>query len=240
MSPPTDAASTHDRRWAVLWVMNLSLVIVVAGNSSLNVALPSIVRELDAVSLGVEEGDAIGVVGRNGDGKTTLLQVLTGSRPPDSGRATQTSGLSVGYLQQADEFAAGDTVLIVHSGSRGLGQRILRAHTETHGAGPAADPEAYLAAHDDAVRWGHLNRRIMAERVADLFEKRRKQLESAFDKTDLAKRGWTFADITQYLYASVQRGAREMLEERGALVQREKHSNGVEWVFWAEEAGSNK
>jgi len=50
MTPPTDAASTHDRRWAVLWVMNLSLVIVVAGNSSLNVALPTIVRELDATS----------------------------------------------------------------------------------------------------------------------------------------------------------------------------------------------
>jgi DNA-binding transcriptional ArsR family regulator len=80
----------------------------------------------------------------------------------------------------------------------------------------------------------------MAERVADLFGKRRKQLESAFDKTDLAKRGWTFADITQYLYATVQRGAREMLEERGVLRQREKHNNGAEWVFWAEEAGSNK
>ena len=35
---------------------------------------------LDAVSLGVDEGDAIGVVGRNGDGKSTLLQVLTGTR----------------------------------------------------------------------------------------------------------------------------------------------------------------
>jgi release factor H-coupled RctB family protein len=64
-------------------------------------------------------------------------------------------------------LAAGDTVLIVHSGSRGLGQRILREHTEEHGAGPAADPAAYLAAHDEAVRWGHLNRRVMAERVAD-------------------------------------------------------------------------
>lgn len=64
-------------------------------------------------------------------------------------------------------LAAGDTVLIVHSGSRGLGERILRSHTEVHGAGPAADPAAYLAVHDDAVRWGHLNRRIMAERVAD-------------------------------------------------------------------------
>jgi release factor H-coupled RctB family protein len=60
----------------------------------------------------------------------------------------------------------GDLVLIVHSGSRGLGERILRAHTEVHGAGPAAEPGAYLAAHDDAVRWGSLNRRLMAARVA--------------------------------------------------------------------------
>ena len=73
---------------------------------------------LDAVSLGVEEGDAIGVVGRNGDGKTTLLQVLTGSRPPDSGRVTHTSGLSVGYLRQADDFAAGATVRHVIVGGR--------------------------------------------------------------------------------------------------------------------------
>jgi EmrB/QacA subfamily drug resistance transporter len=50
VSPPADADAIHDRRWAVLWVMNLSLVIVVAGNSALNVALPSIVNELDATS----------------------------------------------------------------------------------------------------------------------------------------------------------------------------------------------
>ncbi|MEO3744566.1 RNA ligase RtcB family protein [Plantactinospora sp. B5E13] len=63
-------------------------------------------------------------------------------------------------------LAAGDLVLIVHSGSRGLGERILRAHTEVHGAGPAPDPAGYLAAHDAAVRWGSLNRRLMAARVA--------------------------------------------------------------------------
>jgi release factor H-coupled RctB family protein len=60
----------------------------------------------------------------------------------------------------------GDLVLIVHSGSRGLGERILRSHTAVHGAGPAADPAGYLAAHDEAVRWGSLNRRLMAVRVA--------------------------------------------------------------------------
>ncbi|WP_111510882.1 ABC-F family ATP-binding cassette domain-containing protein [Mycobacterium kyogaense] len=73
---------------------------------------------LDAVSLGVEEGDAIGVVGRNGDGKTTLLKVLTGTLAPDSGRATHTSGLSVGYLRQADDFAPEDTVRGVIVGGR--------------------------------------------------------------------------------------------------------------------------
>lgn len=62
-------------------------------------------------------------------------------------------------------LAAGHLVLIVHSGSRGFGERILRAHTEVHGAGPAADPAGYLALHDDAVRWGSLNRRLIAARV---------------------------------------------------------------------------
>ncbi|GAA2393381.1 RNA ligase RtcB family protein [Dactylosporangium salmoneum] len=64
-------------------------------------------------------------------------------------------------------LAAGDLVLIVHSGSRGLGERILREHTEVHGAGPAADPPGYLARHDAAVAWGSLNRRLIAARVAD-------------------------------------------------------------------------
>ncbi|MGV0838311.1 ABC-F family ATP-binding cassette domain-containing protein [Mycolicibacterium thermoresistibile] len=60
---------------------------------------------LDGVSLGVDDGDAIGVVGRNGDGKSTLLAMLTGVREPDSGRVTHRSGLSVGYLRQGDDFA---------------------------------------------------------------------------------------------------------------------------------------
>jgi ATPase subunit of ABC transporter with duplicated ATPase domains len=72
---------------------------------------------LDAVSLGVDDGDAIGVVGRNGDGKSTLLQVLTGARAPDSGRVTHTSGLSVGYLRQSDDFV-GATVREVIVGGR--------------------------------------------------------------------------------------------------------------------------
>jgi ABC transport system ATP-binding/permease protein len=73
---------------------------------------------LDSVSLGVDEGDAIGVVGRNGDGKSTLLQVLTESREPDSGRVTHTSGLSVGYLRQTDDFSPGSNVREIIVGGR--------------------------------------------------------------------------------------------------------------------------
>jgi hypothetical protein len=45
----------------------------------------------------------------------------------------------------------------------------------------------------------------MAKRLADLFEKRLSQLERAFARTELAARGWDFADVAQYLYARVQR-----------------------------------
>ena len=73
---------------------------------------------LDAVSLGVDEGDAVGVVGRNGDGKTTLLGVLTRTSEPDAGRVTHISGLSVGYLRQTDDFSPTTSVRQVIVGGR--------------------------------------------------------------------------------------------------------------------------
>ena len=75
----------------------------------------------------------------------------------------------------------------------------------------------------------------MAEKVAALFEKKRSQMERAFRKTGFASQGWELKDVTQCLYANIQRTARTLLEERGLLSQPEKHANGAEWVFWAEE-----
>jgi ATP-binding cassette subfamily F protein uup len=59
---------------------------------------------LTEVSLGIDAGDRVGIVGRNGDGKTTLLEVMTGLEPPDSGRVSQSRGLLIGYLHQGDEL----------------------------------------------------------------------------------------------------------------------------------------
>ncbi|MFC7432547.1 MULTISPECIES: ABC-F family ATP-binding cassette domain-containing protein [unclassified Agrococcus] len=56
----------------------------------------------DSVSLGLDDGDRIGVVGRNGDGKSTLLRLLAGTLTPDDGRVTHRGGLRVGMLDQRD------------------------------------------------------------------------------------------------------------------------------------------
>ena len=61
-------------------------------------------RVLDGVSLGLADGDRIGVVGRNGDGKSTLLRVLARRIEPDDGRVTWRRDLRVGFLDQADRL----------------------------------------------------------------------------------------------------------------------------------------
>ncbi len=66
---------------------------------------------LDSVSLGVGRGDRVGVVGRNGDGKSTLLSVLARREEPDSGRITHMRDLRLGYLGQTDELNPDETVL---------------------------------------------------------------------------------------------------------------------------------
>jgi AraC-like DNA-binding protein len=78
----------------------------------------------------------------------------------------------------------------------------------------------------------------MAKQIADLFEKNQPDLQRAIEKTSLVKRGWSYADVSQCFYASVQRGARRILEERGVLPRRRKHRDGAEWLFWAEEPDS--
>ncbi|MGO9385510.1 MAG: ABC-F family ATP-binding cassette domain-containing protein [Mycobacterium sp.] len=64
----------------------------------------------ESVTLGVSDGARIGIVGRNGDGKSSLLGLLTGQLQPDSGRVTQRSGLRVGALSQADTLDPDHTV----------------------------------------------------------------------------------------------------------------------------------
>ena len=67
---------------------------------------------LDDVSLGVGATDRIGVVGRNGDGKTTLLRLLGGLEEPDQGRISRNRGLHLGFLTQGDDLDPEATVRV--------------------------------------------------------------------------------------------------------------------------------
>ncbi|MGZ8742050.1 MAG: ABC-F family ATP-binding cassette domain-containing protein [Nocardioides sp.] len=73
---------------------------------------------LDGVSLGVGEGERIGVVGRNGDGKTTLLRLIGGQEEPDEGRISRNRGLHLGYLTQGDDLDPSATVRAAVLGDR--------------------------------------------------------------------------------------------------------------------------
>ncbi|GAA2001032.1 ABC-F family ATP-binding cassette domain-containing protein [Brevibacterium samyangense] len=59
---------------------------------------------LEDVTVGIGAGDRIGMVGRNGDGKSTLMKILAGVLEPDSGRVTSRGGTRIGYLEQVDSL----------------------------------------------------------------------------------------------------------------------------------------
>ena len=73
---------------------------------------------LDEVSLGVGEGERIGVVGRNGDGKSTLLNLVAGRIEPDTGRISRGRGLHLGHLEQRDVFDESHSVREVVLGGK--------------------------------------------------------------------------------------------------------------------------
>ena len=72
----------------------------------------------DDVTVGLEEGARIGVVGRNGDGKSTLLRLLAGRQEPDSGKVTRRGGVTLGMLDQGDVLPEDETVAHAIVGDR--------------------------------------------------------------------------------------------------------------------------
>ncbi|WP_226435364.1 ABC-F family ATP-binding cassette domain-containing protein [Rhodococcus yananensis] len=77
---------------------------------------------LDSVSLGVNEGERIGVVGLNGGGKTTMLEVLAGLEEPDSGRVSRVGGLRMAVVTQRGTLPAGASVGDVVLGPLGVAE----------------------------------------------------------------------------------------------------------------------
>ena len=82
---------------------------ILLGCDSVHLEFPTKLIAQD-VTLGVNEGDRIGIVGKNGDGKSSLLGVLSGAIPPDAGRVTRRRDVTVGVLGQRDSLDSASTV----------------------------------------------------------------------------------------------------------------------------------
>lgn len=119
-----------------------------------------------------------------------------------------------------------------------LSSGLLRAATEwtkTHPAENFYEPAfPVIKSNDRAVVEPICE--ALALQVADLFRNALPELERAIQRTGLPASGWDFADLSQYLYCCIHRRARELLEHGGVLPGRERHPNGAEWIFWAEES----
>ncbi|MDO4916770.1 MAG: ABC-F family ATP-binding cassette domain-containing protein [Rothia sp. (in: high G+C Gram-positive bacteria)] len=84
------------------------------GGESLHLEFPT--RTIfEGITVGVNEGNRIGIVGKNGDGKSTLLSLLAGRLEPDSGKVTVRSGTRIGFLDQSDvldnNFTVGEAIV---------------------------------------------------------------------------------------------------------------------------------
>jgi predicted transcriptional regulator len=80
----------------------------------------------------------------------------------------------------------------------------------------------------------------LSDTIADLIENSRPALEEAFRNTEMHEKGWTLDDLSQCMFARIQRKARRLLEERGVIRPAQPHRNGVSWSFWAEQVESKE
>lgn len=87
------------------------------GANNLHLEYPNRVI-LDSVTLGINDGDRLGVVGRNGDGKSSLIRLLSGRSEPDSGEVIPRRHLRLGMLDQSDQIPADTTVSSAVVGTR--------------------------------------------------------------------------------------------------------------------------
>ena len=136
----------------------------------------------------------------------------------------------------AKELGLSPAAIHAHVGDL-LNGELLRASStkKQHPAENYYEPNFPIIKAADRARFEKICQTI-AVQMAGAFEKSVRDLDEALRKNTLANGNWKFSDVAQFCYASAQRSARTMLEQRGVLPPRKNHRNGAAWVFWAEES----
>ena len=100
---------------------------------------------LDRISMQIEAGERICLVGRNGEGKSSLMRLIAGRQPPDSGRIIRQPGVKIGLLNQEMETALAGTVFTIVAGGIDRHMALLDRHREVSSRLAADGSESRLA-----------------------------------------------------------------------------------------------
>ena len=117
--------------------------------------------------------------------------------------------------------------------------RRARGFEKAHPAERYYEPNFPVINEDEAAELCSLCDALVEE-IARIFKESQLELENAFNNTELSTKGWSFSEVGQYMFARVQRKARERLEQEGMLAPRKSHQNGAAWLFWAEAPNANE
>ena len=132
---------------------------------------------LDGASLVIDAGERIGLIGRNGTGKSSLLKILAGASQPDAGEVWRQPGLRLAYVPQEPVFAPGHRVFEAVAEGVGAAQRLLADyHTAAH-----AVAEGVESAYADLERLSHELEIADAWRLNSRVEETLQRLDLAAD-----------------------------------------------------------
>ncbi len=112
----------------------------------------------DGVSFGINEGDKVGIVAKNGSGKSTMLAIIAGEESPDSGKITWRSGIRVGYLKQKPEFEGNPTVADAALQSDDPVAMVVADYIEAMQSGDANAIEQAAHKMDEVSAWDYEDR----------------------------------------------------------------------------------
>ena len=191
------------------------------------------------LSLVIHEGDRVALVGRNGEGKSTLMKVIAGLVEPDAGEVVASPGTSVGYMEQEPDLSGcatlGDYAL------RGLGPAEMW-RVEAAGEGLGFDPSRPV----DTASGGERRRAALAKLLAEAPELM--LLDEPTNHLDIAAIAWLEAELLRtraaYVVISHDRAfLRELTRatlwiDRGVMRRQERGFDGFEdWrdAVWSQE-----
>jgi len=130
----------------------------------------------DEVTFGIDKGDKIALVAKNGKGKSTLLKIITGSETPDTGQVIMRNDTTIGFLDQADSFGGYSTIKDYIFDSPKF--KIVQEYEDLAMNAPESD--AFQEAMDEMNRVGGWDAEQQAQKI--LFELGHKDFDRSLEK----------------------------------------------------------